>query len=853
MKRFKPLAPACLALLLAACGGGDLSIDLPGGSGRSLHLDFPGGRAVEHRLPFRISGGVPPYSSSIEGCPDWVTLFPDQGILAGAAPAEASGRTFFCTYQVTDTGGIQPPQTASWGLRLAVGSSAAPAALSLPPPVGIALSVGSYHADALPPAWGGVAPHTYSLSCAGGSLPPGMGFVPETRVLAGTPEARFRDSCTYTATDSASPAATVSRAVEIEVAGAELTLPRPGALRLSVGSYHADALPAASGGVGPYDYSLTCAGGSLPPGMGFAPETRVLAGTPDAAFQDSCAYTVTDGANPAASASRAVEIVVAPLDRGTWRFRTRTAEPGGPCALPDPGTRTPLAILPHAHGGEAGQDFYQLLDRPRGPFLEFNSIARRLTYIHPSAVPVLGTPTTYRYAVGSAGVDAANADDVLCLDVRFDPGTDACPADSPAEAGRFIHITLRVRDDAYWDGTEYRCPDTAAPAPRAAAQRVSNPVHTALGPVHARRAADAAHDAVRDSVRRWTPGSRRPLAAIAPRLSAGSLSGKSAGFDYDGSSETVSVGAELGAGAWQAGAVAALTRTELDYRAAASLSGQGYRAGEHDTEMVSLHPFAAWHLASGARLWGSVGAGAGELRHRDDPGFPSRSRSDVRLFTHAVGASAPLADLLSGELRAEAGVDGFALEIEGGGQVSSSLPTLRGHGLRAGLAWRAPGPGAPSLSLGYRQLGGDGPVGGRLEAGGSVSAAGVLDPRLTLSGSGAASFGLGGHEERSWRLGGGLRFAPGGAAPELDAGVTSRAADASGAGLGGEAGLRLPGGRFPGGMRPHVGLMRSGHGSIRRVLGLDVLDTARSRLKVELYDRPRERVGGLNVTLEHRF
>ena len=114
MKPVATLIHICLALSLAACGGeGDLSIDLPGRSGETLELAFPAGQAVEHRLPFRASGGIPPYKSSIEGCPDWVTLFPDQGILAGAAPEEESGRTFFCTYEVTDSGGRLPPQSAA--------------------------------------------------------------------------------------------------------------------------------------------------------------------------------------------------------------------------------------------------------------------------------------------------------------------------------------------------------------------------------------------------------------------------------------------------------------------------------------------------------------------------------------------------------------------------------------------------------------------------------------------------------------------------------------------------------------------------------------------------------------------
>ena len=32
-----------------------------------------------------------------------MTLFPDQGILAGTGPAADSGKTFFCTFQVTES------------------------------------------------------------------------------------------------------------------------------------------------------------------------------------------------------------------------------------------------------------------------------------------------------------------------------------------------------------------------------------------------------------------------------------------------------------------------------------------------------------------------------------------------------------------------------------------------------------------------------------------------------------------------------------------------------------------------------------------------------------------------------
>ena len=64
----------CLALALAACSGSELSIESPDGDVGTLSLYFAPDRAGEHRLPFDITGGIPPYDARLEGCPDWVTL-----------------------------------------------------------------------------------------------------------------------------------------------------------------------------------------------------------------------------------------------------------------------------------------------------------------------------------------------------------------------------------------------------------------------------------------------------------------------------------------------------------------------------------------------------------------------------------------------------------------------------------------------------------------------------------------------------------------------------------------------------------------------------------------------------------
>ena len=685
---------------------------------------------------------------------------------------------------------------------------------------------------------------------------------PAQRILAGIAPIEASGQkylCTYQVTEADPgfrPRQSVSYGLRLAVGSTgSLTLDAPPKIDLSIDKFHSEPLPQATGGVQPHTYSFTCAGGELPSGMGFAPETRIFAGRPDAPFRDSCTYSVTDSAQPAQTVSKAVKVEVTPLDRGTWRFRTRTVEPGGPCTVPNPGTDTPVATLPHAQGGDAGEDVYALIDFPENHFLSFNEGTRQLTYTHPPAVPILGTPNTYRYLVGAEGVNAENADDALCLDIQFNPGTSICPD----PAGTYIHIQLRVRDDVFWDenAQEYRCPDSTAQTPRSSAQRVSNPVHTALAPVHARRAVDVAHTAVRDQVRNWSSGEARTLTAITPAVGLASLSGENGGFDYSGTSEALNAGAELGAGSWQVGALASFVRTGLHYRAEASLAQRGYLTGEHDTEFLSLHPFAAWHASSGGHVWASLGAGLGELRHRDDLGFPSWSRSDVRLLSYAAGASVPVADMLTGELQVEAGIESFALKIEGGGSISSSLPTIRGRDYRAGLAWSAPHPGSPSISMAYKHLTGDGADGGSLETEGSFSVAGVFDPRLSLTGSIEAAFGLGENDQDLWGLGAGLRFAPDGLGRGFGLGVETRLRSLAheqspSVSIHGEAGYGLGGGPF-GTIRPYLGVVgESRRQSVQPTLGVALRETPDSVAKIEFRERPAiDRA--LMFTLWHRL
>ena len=157
----------------------------------------------------------------------------------------------------------------------------------------------------LPEAAGGAAPITYALTPV---LPPGLGFVPETRTISGTPTTLTGAPVryTYTATDAAGSADSLHFSIEVyspvafaaEVA--DHSFPRAQPIAPLV-------LPEAVGGVAPITYALTPA---LPPGLGFAPETRTISGAPRevTAAPVRYTYTATDAAGSADSLQFNIEV-----------------------------------------------------------------------------------------------------------------------------------------------------------------------------------------------------------------------------------------------------------------------------------------------------------------------------------------------------------------------------------------------------------------------------------------------------------------------------------------------------------------------------------------------------------------
>ena len=115
------------------------------------------------------------------------------------------------------------------------------------------------------------------------------------------------------------------------------------------------------------------------------------------------------------------------------------------------------------------------------------------------------------------------------------------------------------------------------------------------------------------------------------------------------------------------------------------------------------------------------------------------------------------------------------------------------------------------------------------------------------------------YEHKFWRLGGGVRFVPSRLGRGFDLGLDTGLASlddggSSGVDIRGEVGYGLKGVLFPGTMRPYVGLIRrSGDGSVRRTLGLDLGYASDLRIKIEVYNHSSDQSPALDFSLRNRF
>lgn len=158
---------------------------------------------------------------------------------------------------------------------------------------------------------GGAAPYTFSVSA--GSLPAGLSLNAATGILSGTPSAAGTFNFTVSATDaSASPGPFLgTRAYTLDVAQPTITI-NPTTLSDPKAATSYSQTITASGGIGPYTYTLTA--GALPAGLTLS-GTGTISGTPTAGGTFN--FTVTakgssTGTGSPHTGSRAYSFTVTP-------------------------------------------------------------------------------------------------------------------------------------------------------------------------------------------------------------------------------------------------------------------------------------------------------------------------------------------------------------------------------------------------------------------------------------------------------------------------------------------------------------------------------------------------------------
>ncbi len=279
-----------------------------------------------------------------------------------------------------------------------------------------------------------------------------------------------------------------------------------------------------------------------------------------------------------------------------------------------------------------------------------------------------------------------------------------------------------------------------------------------------------------------------------------SFEGAEGDLSLEGDVTTATVGFDYERARWLVGVALSRSAGDGSYKAGGACDTGC--AGEVESTLTGVYPYARYRVSGTFSLWGAVGHGQGEMTLT--PGGSSPVEADVAMGMAAAGARGvvlPAREAGGFELALRADVlvtntrsDAAAGLAETEAQTSRVRLVLEGsRSLRFGEGLLT-----PSLEIGFRNDSGDAETGGGVEAGGSVRwASGALTTEVRARG--LLSHGAGGYEE--WGVSASVEYAPGSGGR----GLTLRAGSSWGASAGGAerlwsqaAGLTPAGGFEPG-------------------------------------------------------